>query len=100
MMCKDVGQLLLNMEFYVLSVFGNDARVSLAKSSKKDKWLTIKILIDCFVLSEEHIMNKINFLEQEFIYDNDYHPKEALDKVDIRYIFVGDRNGRLQNKIR
>ena len=50
-------------------------------------------------MTEEAIDDKIEAFEEELIDDEKYYRKEAFDKIDIRYIFLGDRNGQLRNKI-
>ena len=86
---------MLNIPFYVLAIFGNDARVEVAKSD--NKLLMVKIFINAFLDDEATIEQKVRLLQDEFIYGNN-HPKEALDMIEIRYIFVGDKNGQLQDK--
>lgn len=89
MICDNVGHFLTMLPIYVRAVFGDDGFVDVKRSDDDDFLLFVNVLINVRNLQMDSVVEKINLLEEYFIYDENRHPLSVTSIIKIEYEYVG-----------
>lgn len=77
------------LPIYVKAIFGDDGFVDIKRSEDDDYLLYINILINVRNLQMDTVVEKINLLENEFIYDDWRHPISTTSRIKFNYEYIG-----------
>ena len=77
------------LPIYVRAIFGDDGFVDIKRSDDDDFLLFVNVLINVHNLQMDSVVEKINLLEEYFIYDDSRHPLSVTSAIKIEYEYTG-----------